>query len=313
MDLNLAGNEQAAAMAEAYLAGKKKAPLIISGPKGLGQERLAEWIAKSILGTDDLESCSNFYGLSSQSGSIRTEAVEEMLSRSFLFAPNRREKAFMVYDIGVMTKQGQNRLLKLLEDRNDSNIVLMTETGGNLLDTIKSRSVTIKMNRVSDEDMRSYLSGNGIRDEQDACIAAFRGCPYLLEGAEDRIGNLYRVFQGQKEVRDTKGLLSLFHELREKDSRSFYEQNKDMLGMFLDMETSIFEGLLMDRVHMGQEKNSGIWPLYQKYDVRQVIAILEELGKQKDKWKSTGMYTRNDFFSLVDLLCGEKGGNYDIQ
>lgn len=304
MKSKLIGNEEAVKKAEAYVRGDGYGPLLISGEEGLGQEVFAMEIASELLKTDEPEKHGNFYALRPENGMIRVESVEEILDRSRISAHSGSKKVFGIFGIGCMTKQAQNRLLKLLEDRSDTNVVLMTQEGGIVLDTIVSRSVCIRLQRVPKQKMDVYLQELGAGKDLAVYEAVMRGCPYRYAAIKDRIGVFREIYHAQLEIRQKKQILYLFHEVKEKDKESFYEKRKQQLYDLLNMEFSLFEELLLWKegaiVGFSDERYSNLDRLYGEKDV---IRILQVILEQKRKLRNAGQYTRNDFVDLLRELC----------
>lgn len=303
MKSKLIGNDKAVQMVEAYLNGSTYAPLLISGQKGLGQELLVMEIAAELLKTSVPEKHGNFFALRAEKGSIRVEDVEELLDRSRISAHSGTKKVFGIFGIGSMTEQAQNRLLKLLEDRSDTNVVLMTKNEGIVLDTIASRSESIRLRPVCKERMLEYLNELGAGEDSAIYEAILRGCPYRYQAVAEKISVFREIYQKQLKVSEKQSFLYLFHEVKEKDKESFYEKDRGILFELLRMEFSIFEKLLL-------WKQGGIDELpdrdYQNfdqlYDLEDVFRILKMLLKQRRKLNA-GRYTRNDFVAMLRELC----------
>lgn len=303
MESKLIGNKKAVQKAEAYLSGSTYPPLLIRGQEGLGQELLAMEIAAELLRTKAPEKHGNFFALREKKGSIGVEDVEELLDRSRISAHRGSKKVFCIFGMGFMTKQAQNRLLKLLEDRSDTNVVLMIQSEGMVLDTIVSRSVMIRLRPVSRNEMLEYLSELGAG--QDAAIyeAILRGCPYRYRAAEEKISVFRNLYQEQLGMPDKRSLLYLFHEVKEKDKESFYERHRSGLSQLLNMEFSIFEKLLLWKQGDMEELPDGSYQnLDRLYSPEDVFRILEMLLKQKRRLNA-GRYTRNDFVAMLRELC----------
>ena len=304
MRSKLIGNEEAVKKAEDYVRGNAYGPLLISGEEGLGQEVLAMEIASALLKTEEPENHGNFYALRPEKGVIRVEQVEELLDRSRILAHSGSKKVFVIFDIGCMTKQAQNRLLKLLEDRNDTNVLLMTQESGKVLDTIVSRSIGIRLQRVPKQRMETYLRELG--EERDLAVftAVMRGCPYRYEGIRAKIDMFRQIYTAQLEMGQKKQILYLFHEVKEKDKESFYEKNRQQLYELLNMEFSLFEELLLWKegavASLPDERYLNLDRLYGMADV---IRILQAILEQKRNLKNAGQYTRNDFVDLLRELC----------
>lgn len=303
MESKLIGNKKAVQKAEAYLSGSTYSPLLIRGQEGLGQELLVMEIAAELLKTETPEKHGNFFALREKKGSIRVEDVEELLDRSRISAHRGSKKVFCIFGMGSMTKQAQNRLLKLLEDRSDTNVVLMIQGEGMVLDTIVSRSVIIRLRPVDKSEMLAYL--NGIGAGQDAAIyeAILRGCPYKYRAVEEKISVFRNLYEEQLGMPDKGSLFYLFHEVKEKDKESFYEKHRSSLLQLLNMEFSIFEKLLMWKQGDTDElPDKSYQNLDRLYSLEDAFHILEMLLKQKRRLNA-GRYTRNDFVAMLRELC----------
>lgn len=303
MESKLIGNKKAVQKVEAYLSGSTYSPLLIRGQEGLGQELLVMEIAAELLKTETPEKHGNFFALREKKGSIRVEDVEELLDRSRISAHRGSKKVFCIFGMGSMTKQAQNRLLKLLEDRSETNVVLMIQGEGMVLDTITSRSVIIRLRPVDKSEMLEYL--NGLGAGQDAAIyeAILRGCPYRYQAVEEKISVFRNLYEEQLGMPDKGSLFYLFHEVKEKDKESFYEKHRSSLSQLLNMELSIFEKLLLwkqgDTDGLPDKSYQNLDRLYSPEDA---FRILEMLLKQKRRLNA-GRYTRNDFVAMLRELC----------
>lgn len=96
MKIQLIGNERAVRSMEAHVKSSSPAPLLISGETGLGQEELAMAAASELLNTERPEADGNFFMLRPENGSIRVEAVEELLDRSRISAHRGVRKVFAI-------------------------------------------------------------------------------------------------------------------------------------------------------------------------------------------------------------------------
>lgn len=303
MESKLIGNKKAVQKAKAYLSGSTYSPLLIRGQEGLGQELLAMEIAAELLKTETPEKHGNFFALREKKGSIRVEDVEELLDRSRISAHRGSKKVFCIFGMGSMTKQAQNRLLKLLEDRSNTNVVLMIQGEGMVLDTIVSRSMIIRLRPVNKNEMFEYLNELGAGQDAEIYEAILRGCPYRYRAVEEKISVFRNLYQEQLGMQDKRSLLYLFHEVKEKDKESFYEKHRSSLFQLLNMEFSIFEKLLLwkqgDTDGLPDKSYQNLDRLYSPEDV---FRILEMLLKQKRRLNA-GRYTRNDFVAMLRELC----------
>jgi len=306
MKSKLIGNLQAIRMAERLVQGNMYMPVLITGEAGLGQEILAMEIAAEILGVENPEEHGNYFALKPKQGTIRVSDVEELLEISRISAHKGSPKVLGIYSIGCMTIQAQNRLLKLLEDRNEKNVILITLEGseGAVLDTIKSRTVHIPLKRVSTVEMKKFLKKMHESEDLDVYMAVLRGCPYRYASTKEKIDVYKAIYHKQLEIRGKEDILYMLHEAREKDRNAFYDKNRECVQGFLDMEFSIFEKLLL-------WKEGGIQvfadPRYRnlnrQYSEQDVYRILLSIVEQKRRIGIPGQYTRLDFSAFIRELC----------
>ena len=88
------------------------------------------------------------------SGSIKDAQIEEVISRS-LRSRLTEGRVFTVIDKAeTITKRGQNRLLKTLEEPPEGiTIILLSENSEALLQTIRSRCINIRLESAADKDI----------------------------------------------------------------------------------------------------------------------------------------------------------------
>lgn len=304
MEYRLVGNEAAAEKVSAYVKNDSYMPLLIRGETGLGQEVLVMKAAAEILGTEEPEKHGNFFALQTEKNSIRVDAVEELLDRSRISAHKGSPKVFGIFGIGYMTKQAQNRLLKLLEDRSDRNVLLMTMDGGEVIDTIESRAVQVRLSRLSRTEMEKYLEGHAEEASLDVYLAAMRGCPYRYTEVKKQIKILSELYYRQLEIKEKKEFFSILHEVKEKDRESFYVTYKQALSSLLNMEFSIFEELLLQKEGAVEGPTDQRYRnMHRLYTAEDAYRILRVLVLQKKKLGVIGQYNRNDFVNLIKELC----------
>lgn len=90
--------------------------------------------------------------------SLGVEEASELLARAALKPVSAEKTVIVLKDMDCMTIEGQNRLLKTLEDKNYYVLVLASaEEAGKVLDTIKSRMVPIECQRMSKKIGRAHV------------------------------------------------------------------------------------------------------------------------------------------------------------
>ena len=91
---------------------------------------------------------------------IKVDQVRHVISGIHYRPREARERVYIFTDSAFM-KEAANSLLKVLEEPPDfSTIFLLTENPGELLPTIRSRSMTFTLGAVRSEDVEQYLAKN---------------------------------------------------------------------------------------------------------------------------------------------------------
>lgn len=146
---------------------------IFSGISGIGKLLFAKEFAKAILcSSKDMKpcgfckSCESFENLNNpdiiiideQEESIKTEQIKELTNNVLEKPIQGSRKVYIINNSENMTKEAQNSLLKTLEEPPEYIIIILVTSNENLLlNTIKSRCITIAFNRLSDSEIKEYF------------------------------------------------------------------------------------------------------------------------------------------------------------
>lgn len=291
------GNMQAYMHLENYMKLKFPGPLILSGKKGLGKQKAAFSLAASLLGCteDALPRNRDFMLLDKGKESIRVEDILRLLDQSSVAALDTA-KVYLINHAEKMNIQAQNKLLKLLEDRSRTNIVIFLCEQDTLLDTVKSRCLTINFFPLKDSEMEEYLNECGITDDRSFISCLCGSCPYCLEDALTVYPSLKETYSEILSISSRSDLLSVFHLIKEKDSGEFYSAHAEHYLMALQMLQYLFYSLLMSHVHSAVPESLGrLAALYGTADACRICTAVAEHQRQ---WLS-GSYTKNDFFEFL--------------
>ena len=165
--------------------------VIFEGEDGTGKMTLAKVYAKSLLCTGGDKPCGNcaacakfdhgshmdfkILGPGSRK-SISTEDVSDLLSDAYLIPGEGQNKVYIIEHAQLMTPAAQNKLLKILEEPPQYlSIILLCDNIANVLPTIISRSMTIKMQRLTDDIIKGEMMKMGADEKRAGEIAAFSG------------------------------------------------------------------------------------------------------------------------------------------
>lgn len=299
------GNEDAYKQLTGYLDMKHPGPLILYGKKGLGKRMAAEETASAILGCgrEELGHNVDFYLLDKQNDPVRVEDILTLLEKSSIAALGTC-KVCLICHAEKMNVQAQNKLLKLLEDRNRTNIVILLCERGTLLDTIKSRCLTISFFPLSDKEMASYLATESV-PAKDSGLAGFicGNCPYHWTEVSAYFPDLSKLSQQIKNIREKKELFAIFHLVREKDADEFYAAHSGHYTEALSMIQYLFYTLMTAKAAPKADTGAAddFGNLADIYTMRGLYTVCTEIAKHQKQWL-TGAYSKNDFFDLVRCM-----------
>ena len=302
MNKTFIGNEDAYRQLTGYLDMQHPGPLILYGKKGLGKRNAAEEAACAILGCgrDSLGHNGDFFLLDKKDGSIRVEDILSLLEKSSVAALGSC-KVYLICHAEGMNVQAQNKLLKLLEDRNRTNVVILLCERDTLLETIKSRCLTISFYPLAAAEMNDYLSAKDVPKE-DIGLAGFicGNCPYHWDEVSEYYPDLKDTCKEIQSISQKEELFRVFRLIQEKDAGEFYSVHSGHYPEALSMIQYIFFSLLLSKTALpqggGQELSFG--ELGSLYTVPELSKVCSEIARHQKKWL-TASYSKNDFFDLV--------------
>ncbi|MFG6322240.1 MAG: hypothetical protein K1W41_12070 [Lachnospiraceae bacterium] len=251
-------------------------------------------------GRDELSHNGDFFLLDKKTEAIRVEDVLSLLDKSSLAALGSR-KVYLICHAERMNASAQNKLLKLLEDRNRTNIVILLSERDLLLETIKSRCLTIPFFPLSAGEMNGYLEAKNIPKE-DIGLAGFicGSCPYHWNEVSEYFPDLKKVCREIQAISKKEDLLRVFRLVQEKDAGEFYQMHSDHYPEALSMLQYVFFSLLLSKTAAGEGRTaaSGFGNLESLYTARELSAVCSEIARHQKQWL-TAAYSKNDFFDLA--------------
>ena len=146
------------------------------GTEGIGKLLIAKTFAKKILclnAKEDVQcnckSCLCFEGknhpdflvVNEEGESIKIEQIRDITEKVIEKPIVSDKKVYIINDCEKMTKEAQNCLLKTLEEPPEFVVLILISSNENLiLNTIKSRCMSIKFNHIPDEILKEYALKN---------------------------------------------------------------------------------------------------------------------------------------------------------
>lgn len=138
---------------------------IFSGKRGVGKSTAARIFANELTlkSKADVTVVSNeLYDASSKSDVISVKAVRGASADMYKKPYAAKRRVFIFPNAEKMTVQAQNALLKTFEEPPSyCVIILITQNDNMLLQTIRSRAVTMRFGEISVSDLAEYAAENG--------------------------------------------------------------------------------------------------------------------------------------------------------
>jgi hypothetical protein len=228
--------------------------VIIKGPRGAGKHLLAGEMSRlytcTLKGLTDCKcaSCQSFYNgqhpditwVKKNEGarSVGIDIVREHLQLSDKPAVGKR-RCVIVQDMGSMTEEAQNGILKISEDFPDRLTIIGLYESGPLLDTIKSRMAVFEMPPLSKECFMEYIQENrvekGVEISSEELYLMTGGYP-CREVDGERLKKILLAVQN----RDEQGLLKSLNMWTEGDKNDYFLMQRDCIPELLEFLSRIF-------------------------------------------------------------------------
>lgn len=147
------------------------------GGSGIGKKKVAREFAIKILEPKQKENIPDLLYIEPDGNSIKIEQIREMQKNIQEKPISSSKKIFIIDDADKMTKEAQNCLLKTLEEPPEFAIIILIGTNENaFLTTIKSRCLILRFNKLTDDEIRKYLSENeGINNVSETMLEMYQG------------------------------------------------------------------------------------------------------------------------------------------
>lgn len=168
---------------KAYLKNMPNS-LVIVAPKYSGKKYLMQYIAKSIVGSKNINE--NVFYIKKEEDKINIGIDQIRYVKDKLKLKNHNNRIVMISDAEELSDPAQNSLLKILEEPPERTYFIFTISNINsLLETIKSRSVIWNIVNPSAREIENIFNPNN-----DELLSK-----YILM-ANNRIGMLNRIMNG---------------------------------------------------------------------------------------------------------------------
>lgn len=234
---------------------------------------------------EKVDSHPDFFYISPESSSTSMGVEEAQLAnRASYIKPSIAEYSVVLIDhFEQMTIQGQNKLLKQLEDCTHV-LFILTAYNDTILSTIKSRLVVFQYHPMSKEDFALLIGC----DELDFWVTG--GCPEALN-REDYL-EIKDIFAKAGDAVQKEAYMQLFvtlHLVKEKDQKNFFTQYPDFVKNLYD-----YIGNLI----LSKETASSV-------DMIRIKTLTKHLAACTEHF-----YTKEHFFQCIAELKG--GCSYEL-
>lgn len=161
------------------------------GTDGIGKLLVAKAFAKKILcvqNADDECNCKScicfdslnhpdFYLINEIGETIKIEEIRSMTEKVIEKPIISNRKVYIINDCDKMTKEAQNCLLKTLEEPPEFVTIILISSNENLiLNTIKSRCMSVKFKNIEDKELLNYAKENlGYTEISENLLKSFYG------------------------------------------------------------------------------------------------------------------------------------------
>lgn len=229
---------------------------IITGPDGIGKSIMAMYMASTILCKGNDKPCGKcdpcikiIHGnhpdvkmISLKGRSIGVDNIRDLIDEIYTKPYEGDKKIVIIKNSDSITVQGQNAILKTLEEPSkDTTIIMLTENINAILQTIQSRCQTLRMGRIPEGKIKAYLLSQGVEEKKAATAAG------LSDGI---VGNGLK-FLDEKFVRLRQDVINKAIELVQSNSLEilksldFFIKNKDKIDTIFDMLTTWYRDIIM--------------------------------------------------------------------
>lgn len=191
---NIIGNEPIKKMLEQAITNNKIShSYMFLGISGIGKKIIAREFAIKILEVEDTENIPDLLYIEPDGNSIKIEQIREMQKKVQEKPIGAKRKVYIIDQADKMTSEAQNCLLKTLEEPPEYvTIILISSNENIILNTIKSRCMSIKFKNITEENLTKFAKEIlGYQNLTENLLKSFGGsigkCIKLKENSDQYI------------------------------------------------------------------------------------------------------------------------------
>lgn len=304
-----------------YENNKVSHAYIIIGPDGIGKSILALHMAAVLLCRGEEKPCEKCAScqkithgnhpdvktLSLKGKSIGVDEIRNLIDDIYTKPYEGDRKVIIIKAADHITIQGQNAILKSLEEPAlDTTIIMLAENENAILETIKSRCQVLRLGKVAVEAIKQHVIHLGV-DSKKAQIAA-----NLSDGI---LGNALK-FLDDKYTKLRQEVINRAIDVVNKDtltilrSADFFVNNKDKIEIILDIMTSWYRDIIMLKLSNSNNNlaNNDFYELLveesQKLSYNRLDSIINEINSARDKIRKNANFQLTIEIMLLNIQEG---------
>ena len=228
---------------------------IFAGKRGVGKKTVANIFADILTKgsiADVITVTNEYYNVESKSDIVSVDTIRAASADMYMKPYLADKRVFIIPDAEKMNAQAQNALLKIFEEPPSyCVIILITQNDNMLLQTIRSRAITVRFGALDDSMVKAYAQKNGITASDVMIRLAFGSIGIVKELSENEeldtlIGEFVDLFRqvGKGTAQCTYALIDYFQR-EKKNSEVLFDimlimLRDTMLGVSSDL---VIEGL----------------------------------------------------------------------
>ena len=165
--------------------------------------------------------------------SIGVDEIREISADSYIKPFDSPKKVYIIKNAELMTPQAQNAFLKTLEEPPLFAVfILLASDEENLLQTVRSRCITVRFPRVDEQTVRKYIDAHYPDCEnKDFLVRYAAGIPMSIDAVVGEEG----FPELRKEAFDALARVMSSRKLDAYEVADFLEKNKDSVGFILEL------------------------------------------------------------------------------
>lgn len=199
---NVVGHSVVKQRLEGWLsAGKVSHAYIFSGKRGVGKTTTAKEFAQLLTNgsaADIIHITNEHYGVESKSDIVAVDTIRAAAADMYMKPYFADKRVFIISSAEKMNVQAQNALLKIFEEPPAyCVIILVTQNDNMLLQTIRSRAITVRFGGLDDSLVRDYVLKQGVNAPEVVIKLASGSIGMALElGENEELHDVLDTFVG---------------------------------------------------------------------------------------------------------------------